>query len=347
MKVFELFNEVGEEKGITVDQVRSFLAEANGEDIRFDISTLGGDLSTGITINSLIRSYQGKTTANIVGLTASAGTVIAIACDEITMSDNALFLIHNSWRDVSGNVFELQRAASDLMKYDAIMVKMYREKTGLPDNKIKDLMKASDWLSPEEAMSLGFVDKINKSVTKIAANIIETAATKLNNQLIIKLQEKMKIFGKDKKVDQKLNVLALKDGKNLLINAEVAATGVEVAPLGAATLEDGEFELADGRKIIVAGGVITEVKEVEEPEMASAASEEEILGAVAKVVASEMAKIEAKFDAKLDALKAVSSKAVPPKGVQVSQASVSQPISSKIEEVTGKIFEKLNQNRKA
>lgn len=347
MKVFELFNEVGEEKGITVDQVRSFLAEANGEDIRFDISTLGGDVGDGVTIYNLIRGYSGNTTANIIGYTASAGTIIALACDKVEMADNSLFLIHNSWMQATGNIYDLQQASSQLSKTDAMMVKIYREKTGLDDNKIKDLMKASDWLSPDEAKSYGFVDKINKSVTRIAANIIETAATKLNNQLIIKLQEKMKIFGKDKKVDQKLNVLALKDGKNLLINAEVAATGVEVAPLGAATLEDGDYELADGRKIVVAGGVITEVKEVEEPEMASAASEEEILGAVAKVVASEMAKIEAKFDAKIEALKSVSSKAVPPKGVQVSQASVSQPISSKIEEVTGKIFEKLNQSRKA
>ena len=348
-KIFDLYNEVGQEGGITVDAVKNFLNENKGQDIQFNISTLGGDLSTAITIHNLIKAHNGNTVANIVGLTASAGTVIAIACDEVKISDNALFLVHNGWREVTGNVYDLQRAASDLMKYDAMMIKIYNEKTGLPEEQIRSIMKASDWMSPEEAKSLGFVDTIEVSTHKIAASAIlkEAQNSTINQQLITKLKEKMKIFGKEKKEVQKLNVLALKDGTNLLINAEAAGTGVEIAPLGAASLEDGEYELADGRKISVAGGVITEVKEMKEPEMAQA-STDEIVAAVSGIIAAEVAKVKAEFTTQLEDLKKISSTHKPAKATVVT-AQVERPVSvvGKIQEITDGIRAKIEESRKA
>jgi len=346
MQTLELYNKVGTE--ITVDKVRYFLNANKEQPVKFDISTLGGDLATGITIHDLIKAHTGKTTANIVGLTASAGTVIAIACDEVVMSDNALFLIHNGWREMTGNVYDFQKAASDLMKTDAIMVKMYREKTKLADNQIKDLMKASDWLSPSEALQLGFIDRVSTSGVKIAASVLITEAQgKINTELLTKLQDKMKLFGKDKAKADVFNVLALKDGKSVLINAEVAATGVEVAPLGAMTLEDGEFELADGRTIVVAGGVITEVKELEAAVITASEETEAIVAAVLAAVQplqAELAEIKA-------SMAAIKSTHTPIKGTgpaNPGNASAKKlDVASKIDEVTAKIREGIENARKA
>jgi ATP-dependent protease ClpP protease subunit len=347
MQTLELYNEVGSQ--ITVDQVRSFLNANKGQPVTFDISTLGGDLATGITIHDLIKSHSGKTTANIVGLTASAGTVIAIACDEVVMSDNALFLIHNGWREMTGNVYDFQKAAADLMKTDAIMVKMYREKTGLADQKLKDLMKASDWLSPIEALDFGFIDRVSSSGIKIAASVLITEAQgKINTELLTKLQDKMKIFGKDKAKADVFNVLALKDGKgSLLINADVAATGVEVAPLGAMTLEDGEYQLADGRKIVVVGDFITEVQDVQAPAPDASADTDSIVAAVLAAVQplqAEVAEIKT-------AMAAIKSTHIPAKGVgpaNPGQAYIKTlDVASKIDEVTAKIREGIENSRKA
>lgn len=345
METLELYNEVGSD--ITVDQVRSFLNTNKGKPVTFDISTLGGDLGTAITIHDLIRAHTGQTIANIVGLTASAGTVIAIACDEVIMSDNALFLIHNGWRSMNGNVFDFQKAAADLMKTDAIMVKMYREKTGLDDDKIKELMRASDWLSPDEALEYGFIDRVSSSGVKIAASVLLTEAQgKIKSELLTKLQDKMNLFGKAKRPDV-LNVLALKDGKSVLINAEIAATGVEVAPLGAMSLEDGEYELADGRKIVVTGGVITEVKELEAAAAPAASETDAVVAAVLAVVQPALAKIEALETA----MAAIKSTHVPVKGTgpaNSGNASVKNiDVASRIGEVTAKIREGIENSRKA
>lgn len=343
MVKLELFDTVGE--NITVESVKSFLNANKDNDIQFDISSMGGDLAAGLTIHDLIKTHSKRTIANIVGLTASAGTVIAMGCDSVIMSDNALFLIHNGWQEMTGNVYDFQKAASDLMKMDAIMVKIYREKTGLEDNKIKDLMKASDWLSPYEAEQYGFIDQIKKSGVKIAASVLlASAKSKINKQLLIKLEQKMKNPFKAKA--EVMNILALKGEQNLLINAEEIAAGVEVAPLGAMTLEDGEFELADGRKILVAGGVITEVIEIEaEVDEEKVDETEAIVAAVGEIVAEQIAAVKAEFEAKIAAIKSTHT---PPKGKgpAAPKAQV-EDVASKVNAVTDGIRKKIIETRKS
>jgi ATP-dependent protease ClpP protease subunit len=340
----ELFGTVGET--ITVDQVRSFLNENKANDVQFNISSLGGDLDTALTIYNLIKSFPNKTTANIIGLTASAGTVIADACESVVMSDNALFLIHNGWIPVEGNVYDMQKAVKELAKTDAIMIKIYREKTGLSDAKITDLMKAADWLSPQESLDYGFVDSLFSTGNKIAASAIITEAQngKINDLLLTKLKEKMNIFGKkDKKV---LNVLALKDGKQCLVEGE-AAVGSEVAPLGATSLEDGEYELTDGRKITVAGGVITNITDPAATAAAVAATTDEVVAAVAALVDTKLSALEAKVTAQLAAIKSTH---IPAKGtgiaVQTASAHVKPEVSEKINETVKAIHDEIAKARK-
>jgi len=343
----ELFDTVGEE--ITVDLVKNFLNANKQNDVQFDISSLGGDLATAITIHDLIQQHPKNTTANIVGLTASAGTVIAIACDNIQMSDNALFLIHNGWKEVTGNVYDMQKAVTDLAKTDAIMIKIYREKTGLPDTQITTLMKASDWLSSSEALDYGFIDSVYSTGNKIAASAVITEARKaqINDLLLTKLKTKMtNIFKRDKAQAKVLNVLAMKDGKQCLVEGE-AAVGSEVAPLGATTLEDGEYELADGRKITVASGVITNISD---PAAAPApdASSAEVIAAVSALVVAEIAKVEAKVMAELGKIQSTHT---PPKGTGPANAPNAQAtkpdVSAKIKEVTDGIMNKIAESRKA
>lgn len=359
MVTFDLLHDVVDEqnrveyekkgvKCISVEAVKTFLNENKGEDVQFNISSLGGNLGAALTIGALIKAHSGKTIGNIIGLTASAGTVIADSCDETIMSNSALFLVHNGWKEITGNVYDFQKAASDLAKSDALMVKLYREKTKLPDSKIVDIMKASDWLSPSEALNYGFVDRVYDSNMKIAASVLLSEAQgKINTELLTKLQDKMNLFGKAKKPEI-VNVLALKEaGKQLLINAEAPAQGVEVAPLGAMQLEDGEYELADGRKIVVAGGVITEVKEREMAADSAAAETDAIVAAVMAVVSPVMAEI--------DSLKAtlanIKSTHTPVKGAgpaNPGQASVKPvDVTARIEEITNGIREEIVKSRKA
>ena len=323
MVTVELFNNVGESGGITVETVKSFLNANKANDVQFDISTLGGELATAITIHDLIKTHPKRTVANIIGLTASAGTVIAIACDEVNMSDNALFLIHNGWKEVVGNVYDMQKAASQLMQTDAIMVKMYKEKTGIEENIISEIMKESDWLSPVEALEYGFVDKIVQCGMKIAASLqIEKAKGKINDLLLIKLSEKMI--------------------KNPF---KAPQAKVEEAPKAAIMLEDGEYTLDDGRKIVVKDGIA----EVKEPEIEAAvepqapATTDEIVAAVSALISPVMAEI----DTLKTAMASISSTHKPAKTstVGAGNASVQMPVASKLQDITDGIRKKFVESR--
>jgi len=63
-----------------------------------------------------IKSYKGKKTAKIVGLAASAASVIAMAGDTVQMSPTAQMMIHNvsTWAD--GDYREMEHTAEVLKK---------------------------------------------------------------------------------------------------------------------------------------------------------------------------------------------------------------------------------------
>ena len=96
-------------------------------DPRNDVYKYIGKTTIGVKrpLKHLIKSHNGHTEADITGLTASAMTVISSGCDYVKMSSNALFLIHNGWKSMTGNIYDFEKAVQDMSKTDAIMVKLY------------------------------------------------------------------------------------------------------------------------------------------------------------------------------------------------------------------------------
>lgn len=347
MKEFNLIGDIGID--ITPVGVNQMLAEANGDDVTFYMASLGGSLSDGNSIYGIIKNYKGNTKGVIIGHTASAGTIAILGCDAVECNSNSPFLIHNSSIPEGGNAAELKKKASELEKQDKMMLRIYQGKTGLPEAKIAELMAKEDWLTPEEALSFGFIDSVIEPQYKAVAYY---SASSISEVLQTKLEKKMNIFKKNK--DAKPHLLALKDGRNILASAEAAAEGVEVAPLGAMTLEDGEYELSDGRKISVSGGVITEVKEMEAAADAPTAADEATVNAVAAIVAESEARMRTEFAATLkketDAIRAsIKSTHVPVRGKEIN-ARVAEPdkvdvhdrVQAKADEIRNKIVESRN-----
>jgi len=192
----------------------------------------------------------------------------------------------------------------------------------------------------------GFVDRVYSSGMKVAASVqLSNAKEKINQSLLIKLEFKMNLFWNKTKTEAPImNVLALKDGKSLLINASDAASGVEVAPLGAATLDDGQYELADGRKITVttdANGVQT-IELVES--MTEVESQANIIDTVAAMLVKSEAKIEAMVQAKLKPLEVLSSSHKPVK----SNGAIASPVVASInDDLQTKVEAKMQEQRAA
>ena len=75
--------------------IQAALETAGGAEVTLLINSPGGDMSVGLEIRSMLRRYQGKTTALFQGYGASAATLAAAGCQVIQAEPGALLCYHN------------------------------------------------------------------------------------------------------------------------------------------------------------------------------------------------------------------------------------------------------------
>ena len=195
-----IIGSIGEDwfgEGNTLASVKNEVDAITTPHIQVNIDSLGGSVSDGFAIHDLLATHPSKVTAKIIGWTASAGTVIAMGADEVEISENNFFLIHNTWTGVVGNAKELRDTATELDKFDDKLVSIYKGKTGMRKDSLKNLMAQEEWLSAETAKEYGFVDSITKPL-KAAASVsnkelmeagLPQVPERITNQIEIKMEE--------------------------------------------------------------------------------------------------------------------------------------------------------------
>lgn len=139
------------------------------------INSPGGDVFEGRAIMAALGRFAGKTIAHIDSLCASAATSIALACNEVEMSDGAFFMIHNASGMAWGDKTDLRETADLLEKIEGVIVSDYTKKTGKDAAEIVTMMEAETWFTAAEALANGFIDRVASTPVK-AANTWNLAA---------------------------------------------------------------------------------------------------------------------------------------------------------------------------
>lgn len=128
------------------------------------INSPGGNVFAGQTIYSLLKTNQAKITVYIDGLAASAASVVAMAGDEIIMPRNAMMMIHNPWLRVMGDSRELRKAAEMLDQVRETIIVAYQSKAvDMEKDKLIELMDDETWMTADEALEYGFIDKVDEA----------------------------------------------------------------------------------------------------------------------------------------------------------------------------------------
>src|SRR5699024_12226091 len=76
--------------------ISNVLSDLTDEPVELIINSGGGDVFSASEIYTELRSYKGEVNARIVGVAASAATVISSACSKVTMSPTASYMIHKA-----------------------------------------------------------------------------------------------------------------------------------------------------------------------------------------------------------------------------------------------------------
>lgn len=148
------------------------LVQAAGQDVELHISSAGGSAFDAIAIYDLLKKYPGRVTTYIDALAASAASIVAMAGHQIVMSKYALLMIHKPMAGSGGNADELLKDVQMLNTVQQRLAQIYTDKTGLDDVTINSLINAVTWMTADQALALGFIDRIEDYTTTITNSAI-------------------------------------------------------------------------------------------------------------------------------------------------------------------------------
>lgn len=128
--------------------------------ITIRINSGGGILDTGIAIGNTIKGLKSKTIGIAEGFVGSAATLILCSCDVVKAYRSSEIMIHEAKGEMEGSYSkdDLLKSIESFDCAEKSMVEIYKDKTGLSEEEIKELIKAETWMTGIEAKELGFVD---------------------------------------------------------------------------------------------------------------------------------------------------------------------------------------------
>ncbi|WP_312292802.1 head maturation protease, ClpP-related [Atlantibacter hermannii] len=160
ISVFDVIGADWYGEGVTASRIAGALRAIGGADVTVNINSPGGDMFEGLAIYNLLREYEGKVTVKVLGLAASAASIIAMAGDEVQIGRGAFLMIHNCWVYAMGNRHDLAQIAADMEPFDKAMNDIYGARTGLDATIIDAMMDAETYIGGSEAVEKGFADRL-------------------------------------------------------------------------------------------------------------------------------------------------------------------------------------------
>lgn len=122
------------------------------------VNSPGGDVFAGAAMYSALLEHPHKVTVKIMGIAASAASVVAMAGDEVLISPVGYMMIHDPWSYIAGNARELEHEAQVLREIGEGIVEAYTRKTGKTPEDIKNLLAAETYMNAQSCIENGFCD---------------------------------------------------------------------------------------------------------------------------------------------------------------------------------------------
>ena len=166
--VLSIFDDIGA-FGVSAKSFLNDLASAQGDSVRVEINSPGGDVFAGLAIYNGLRNSGKKVNVRVLGLAASAASLVAMAGDTIEMPENSFMMVHNPWGFAVGGASDMRDTADMLDKLGVSLASTYAKRTGKSAEEITALLDAETWMSAAEAVDAGFATAVISEVPVKAA----------------------------------------------------------------------------------------------------------------------------------------------------------------------------------
>lgn len=162
--VISIYEVIGEDgfsgDGVTSRRIAAALRRMGPKPVQVNVNSPGGDFFEGIGIYNLLRQHPARVTVDVVGLAASAASVIAMAGDTVRISDVGFLMLHNAWALAIGNRHDLRQAANMLEPFDQAMAGLYAERSGAGEAEAVKWMDSETWFNARQAVDAGLADEL-------------------------------------------------------------------------------------------------------------------------------------------------------------------------------------------
>lgn len=161
--VLSIFDDIGA-YGVSAKSFLNDLRTVTTDEVDVEINSPGGDVFAGLAIYNGLRASGKKINVKVLGLAASAASLVAMAGDTIEMPENAFMMIHNPWGFAMGGADEMRNTADVLDKIGTGLVSTYAKRTGKTAQEITALLDAETWMTAQEAVDAGFATSVTPAL---------------------------------------------------------------------------------------------------------------------------------------------------------------------------------------
>lgn len=185
---------------------RDIILPESNEPLEVVVNSGGGDVYAGSEIYTMLKGYSGDVTVKIVGIAASAASVIAMAGSKVEISPTAQIMIHNVSSFAAGDHNALSHEAKVLENYNTSIANAYVDKTGKTLDELLNLMDHETWFNAQQAVDAGFADEVmfqNAEAPKLVASLTPIIPKNVMDKFADKLKPDLDEIAN--KVIEKLN----------------------------------------------------------------------------------------------------------------------------------------------
>ncbi len=152
---------------LIVAQLLFLEAENPKKEVAFYINSPGGVVTSGLAIYDTMRYIRPAVSTMCVGMAASMGSLLLAAGDKDMRFSlpNSRIMVHQPSGGFQGQASDIERHAQDIIKLKRRLNEIYVEHTGQSYETIEKTLDRDHFMTPEEAVGFGLVDKVLETRT--------------------------------------------------------------------------------------------------------------------------------------------------------------------------------------
>jgi len=168
-RAITIFGDINDKIARSVTEKLLALAAESDDPITIYISSPGGHVESGDVVYDMIKFIKPTVKVIATGWVASSATTIFLAAKKENRFSlpNTRFLVHQPSGGSIGDATDIKIQAEEIIKMKARINQLIADETGQPLERVAKDTDRDYWMTADEAVEYGIVNKIVRSISEV------------------------------------------------------------------------------------------------------------------------------------------------------------------------------------